>query len=128
MRGADWRVHVVAPGHTCLACNGQYDPSHVEVERSGLLDDQSYIEGIAKDHALRRNENVFSFAMNAAGLQLLQFLSMVVKPAGIATPGPLNYHFATANLDKDEGTICKARCWFPKLVALGDHCPIDPLE
>ena len=66
--------------------------------------------------------------MNAAGLQMLQFLSMVVQPAGIAVPGPLNYHFATASLDRGEAVECNAGCYFPGLTALGDQMPFDPLQ
>ena len=128
MRSADWSAHVVAPGQPCLACIGQYDPADVSLERTGFLDDQSYIAGLPMDHAARRNENVFAFGMNAAGLQLLQFLSMVVQPSGIAVPGPLNYHFSTASLDRQEGTGCKDGCFFPDLVAMGDHSIIDPLQ
>ncbi|MDZ4136928.1 MAG: hypothetical protein U1D06_15260, partial [Paracoccaceae bacterium] len=84
--------------------------------------------GLPKDHPFRRNENVFSFGMNAAGLQMLQFLSMVVRPSGMAVPGPLNYHFATASLDRGEGLQCKEGCFSPDLAALGDHCPFDPLQ
>lgn len=127
MRGADWRAHVVSPGHACLACIGQYDPADVSLERTGLLDDPAYISGLPVDHLVRRNENVFAFGMNAAGLQMLQFLSMAVQPAGIAVPGPLNYHFATASLDRGEALECKTGCFFPDLVALGDQSPIDPL-
>lgn len=127
MRSADWRAHAVAPGQACLSCIGQYDPADIALERTGLLDDPAYISGLASAHFARRNENVFSFGMNAAGLQMLQFLSMAVQPAGIAVPGSLNYHFATASLDRGEALECKQGCFFPDLVALGDHSPIDPL-
>lgn len=128
MRGADWRAHAILPGHACLACIGQYDPADVALERTGLLDDPSYISGLPLSHPARQNENVFSFGMNAAGLQMLQFLSMVVQPAGIAVPGPLNYHFATASLDRGEAVECNAGCYFPGLTALGDQMPFDPLQ
>lgn len=128
IRGADWRAHAVLPGHECLACIGQYDPADVALERTGLLDDPTYIAGLPQDHPALRNENVFSFGMNAAGLQMLQFLSMVVRPGGMAVPGPLNYHFANASLDRGEGLQCKEGCYFPDLVALGDHSPFDPLQ
>jgi molybdopterin-synthase adenylyltransferase len=128
IRGADWRAHAVLPGHECLACIGQYDPADVALERTGLLDDPTYIACLPQDHPALRNENVFSFGMNAAGLQMLQFLSMVVRPGGMAVPGPLNYHFANASLDRGEGSQCKEGCYFPDLVALGDHSPFDPLQ
>jgi molybdopterin-synthase adenylyltransferase len=59
----------------------------VSTEREGRLDDPSYIAGLAQDHPLRRNENVFAFSLGAASLQVLQALSMVVAPLGISNPG-----------------------------------------
>ena len=128
MRGADWRAHIVAPGQPCLACLGQYDPAEVSLERAGFLDDPSYMAALPKEHAARSNENVFTFGMNAAGLQMLQFLSMVVEPSGIAIPGALNYHFATASLDRGGQDGCVSECFFPSLAAMGDHSIINPLR
>ena len=123
LRGADWRAHVALPGRPCLECLGQYDPAHVAMERAGLLDDPAYIEGLPVDHVIRRNENVFAFAMNAAGLMVLQFLSLVVQPAGLSNPGAQLYHFVTGMLDTESTDSCKPTCLFKDHIGSGDHFP-----
>jgi hypothetical protein len=101
MLGADWKAHIAAPGRRCLACLGQYDPAAVNVEREGLLDDPKYINGLPRDHPLRTNENVFAFSMNVASLEVLQLISMVAAPQGIADLGGQSYHAVTGVLDND---------------------------
>lgn len=123
MRGADWRAHISMPGRPCLECLGQYDPADVSLEREGFLDDPSYIKNLAKDHFVNRNENVFPFAMNAAGLMVLQMLSLIVKPAGLSNPGPGIFHFATETLDKSDLHSCKPGCLFESHVGFGNDFP-----
>jgi hypothetical protein len=119
---ADWKVHVAAPSRQCLECLKQYDSGFVAMERDGYLDDPEYIAGLPNDHPAKRNENVFAFSMAAASAEVLQFLSMVVAPFGIADPGTHMYHFVTASFDVDHGR-CAALCAFPPLTALGDQAP-----
>ena len=90
------------------------------MERDGYLDDPTYIEGLPTDHPLRRNENVFAFSMNAASLEILQFLSMIIAPSGIANPGAQMYHFVTGHIDADRQG-CNATCLLPSLIAKGEH-------
>ena len=123
LRSADWRAHIALPGRPCLECLGQFDPAYVVMERQGLLDDPTYIEGLPADHFLRRNENVFAFAMNAAGLMVLQFLSLVVQPAGLSNAGAQLYHFVTGTLDNDSLDECKPSCLFKDHIGSGDHFP-----
>jgi hypothetical protein len=121
MRGADWRVHVAAPERRCLECLRQYDPGLVAIEREGRFDDPHYIEHLADEDPLRRNENVFAFSVCCAGLEIGQFLSMVVAPAGISSYGAQMYHFALGSLERDEGA-CDNRCPYAgPLLAQGDH-------
>lgn len=125
LRSADWRAHVALPGRLCLECLGQFDPAHVGMEREGLLDDPSYIEGLPDDHFIHHNENVFAFAMNAAGLMVPQFLSLVVHPAGVSDPGAQIYHFVTGTLDKDKLDRCKQDCLFKEHMGSGDRFPLS---
>lgn len=123
LRSADWRAHTALPGRPCLECLGQFDPAHVGMERQGMLDDPSYIKGLPDEHFIHRNENVFAFAMNAAGLMVLQFLSLVVQPSGISDTGAHMYHFVTGTLDKDKLDSCKPYCLFKDHIGSGDRFP-----
>lgn len=120
LTAADWKAHVAAPGRQCLECLGQYDPGLVAAERDGLLDDPIYVEGLPTDHPIRGNQNVFAFGMGAASLEVLQLLSMVVAPGGIADIGVQNYHFLTGSIDIDnEG--CRPDCLYSgELLSTGD--------
>jgi hypothetical protein len=69
---------------------------------------------------LRRNENVFAFSLAAASLEVLQLLSMVVVPGGVANAGAQMHHFVTGTIDRDEGP-CNDNCCYKSLVARGDR-------
>lgn len=123
MRGAEWRGHVAAPDRACLECLGQYDPATVALERNGHLDDPSYITGLPADHELRRKENVYVLSHAAAAAQLIQFITMVSAPAGIADTGARLYHLATGTIDH-EAEQCNANCPYSgELYLLGDSAP-----
>ena len=118
--GAEWRAHLAAPGRACLECLGQYDPGMVGVERAGLLDDPVYIAGLAEDHPLRRNENVFPFSAAAAAAEVLQLLTAVIEPCGIGDVGAHLYHFTTGTLDRII-IGCKPTCpYTTTLLSTGD--------
>jgi molybdopterin-synthase adenylyltransferase len=120
MLAADWKAHIAAPGRRCLACLGQYDPAAVNIERDGLLDDPKYINSLSPDHPLRASENVFAFSMNTASLEVLQLISMVAAPQGIADLGGQSYHAVTGVLDNDTRD-CEPMCPYRhELVATGD--------
>jgi molybdopterin/thiamine biosynthesis adenylyltransferase len=119
--GADWKAHVAAPSRRCLECVKQYLPEHVAMEREGRLDDPEYIKGLPKNSPLRASENVFAFSANAASLEVLQFLSMIVAPQGIADIGSQNHHFVTGELDIDTHS-CSDNCYYSsQLLARADH-------
>jgi molybdopterin/thiamine biosynthesis adenylyltransferase len=120
MRGAEWRAHVAAPGRRCLKCLGQYDPAHVSLERTGLLDDPSYIDKLPPDHVLRARQNVFPFSAATSSAELIEFLRMIVAPAGLADVGASLFHFATGKVDL-ELAGCDDDCRFSgTLIAQGD--------
>lgn len=124
MRGAEWRAHVAAPGRRCLVCLGQLDPALVGVERDGLLDDPQYIRELPDSHPAHRRENVFAFSLAAASAELLQFVSMVAAPAGVADIGAQLFHLATGGVDRDERS-CDPGCPYPGLVAAGDQAGLS---
>ncbi|MGI0058834.1 MAG: ThiF family adenylyltransferase [Nitrosotalea sp.] len=124
LKKANFGAHIASPYRRCLACLEQYDPGLVAVEKDGLLDDPSYIRGLPEDSSFRHNENVFSFNLGAASLEILQFLSMVVSPHDISNVGAQKHDFVTGNLNQDFG-VCEDNCPFPELVALGDRSGFD---
>jgi hypothetical protein len=120
MRGAEWRDHLAAPGRACLECLGQYDPALVQLERDGHLDDPSYLSALPAGHPLRRNENVFPFSAATAAAEVLQLLTGIVAPGGIADVGAHLYHFTTGTLDRIT-TGCRSDCPYSTwLCARGD--------
>ncbi|MGH8493098.1 MAG: HesA/MoeB/ThiF family protein [Moraxellaceae bacterium] len=124
LTAADWRAHTATVGRPCLLCLGQYNGSHAQMEREGLLDNQRYIEGLPKDHVLRAGENVFAFSMACASLQMMQMLSLVIAPLGLSNPGSQLYHFVGGTMEAPEHGTCHKECLFPSLVALGDTCGV----
>ena len=128
IRGAEWGASVATSGRACLECLGQFDPANVTLERQGLLDDPRYIEGLPRDHALRRNENVFGFALGAAGMMVSQFLSLVVRPVGLGNPGAQTYHFATGVMDSDYKARCKPECLYREYAGAADRFPFPTVD
>ena len=124
MIAADWKVHTVAPGRRCLECLNQYDPATVSLEREGQLDNPSYIHGLPTDHPLRSRENVFAFSMNVASLEVLQAISMVVAPQGIADLGGQTYHAVTGELNNDTRDGNPGCPYHGELLATGDEAPV----
>lgn len=119
LRRADVRGHVVMPGSCCLECLGQYDSGLVALDQAGLIDSESYIRSLPREHGLRRNENVYAFSMMAAALEVRQLLAMVVMPH-CANPQAM-YHFVTGGLDRADDR-CRDGCYFVGITGLGDHC------
>lgn len=125
MSGAEWRAHMAAPGRACLECLGQYDPALVQVERSGLLDDPSYIAGLPSHHPLRRNENIFAFSLATAGAEVLELLRAVVAPSGVADIGAQTFHFTTGTIDRRTAGCANECPYAASLLVAGDNNGIE---
>lgn len=124
LSSADWRAHTATVGRPCLHCLGQYDPGYVQTEREGMLDDPTYIAGLAKDHPLKARENVFAFSMACGSMQMLQMLNYVIAPLELSDPGPELYHFVGSFMEPPDIRACRPECVYPTLVATGDHSGI----
>lgn len=120
LTAADWRSHIATVGRPCLRCLGQYEPSDVQLEREGFLDDPDYIQGLPRDHALKVKENVYAFALSCGSAQLLQMLAFAVAPLGRSNHGAQMYHFVGGFSEPPQMAGCKPDCAFPKLIASGD--------
>lgn len=118
MTGADWHCHTAGPERRCLECGRAYDPSTVDLDRQGLLDDPSYMAQLDPSSPLVVNENVFAFSMNLASLEVMQMLALVLGP--IHDLGDQNYHYASGTLDVTPGICCDESCLYPSIVATGD--------
>lgn len=125
MRRADYRTHLVASGRRCLECLGQYDPGLVQTERAGFLEDPAYVAGLPDEHPLRRGENVFAFSAATAAAEVLQMISALVAPLGIADIGAQIYHAVNGRLDVDLRP-CEERCLYSgRFLARGDRTGIE---
>ncbi len=123
LKRGDMRAHVIAPSHKCMECLGQYDPGQVATERDGYANDPRYIEEVQKANSDLGNQNVFGFSMFTGGLEVMQFLSLLVSPTGNAIPGAQMYHFIPGHLDIDRSG-CNDNCIYTKLIALGDRSSV----
>jgi hypothetical protein len=117
---ARWRTYTAGPERRCMKCMEQYTPENVSLEQSGLLEDQNYIKGLPEDHFSKRGENVYAFSLGLAGLQMQQFLSLVLAPKGVYY-GAKEMDFTTGNIDADFNFECNSNCEFHSLVATGDN-------
>lgn len=133
MRSATWRTHVLRPGRPCLVCNGQLKPSQVSIDRSGALDDPSYIEGADPTVAgMRGAPNVALLAGAVSSSLLAQFVSFVLAPGGEGEPGPLQYNLVGHGLEHRE-VKTKAACLYEsgrsgdqgRIPFVGEHTRAD---
>ncbi len=108
---ARWKAHTVGPDRICMQCLGQYKPEDAALEKSGELENPTYIKGLSKDHFINRGENVFAFSLSLAGMEMQQFLSLILKPRGIHY-GPKEMDFNTGNIDQDFKNECDENCIF----------------
>lgn len=116
---ARWRTYTASPERRCIKCMDQYKPEDVSLEQSGLLEDQIYIKGLPEDHFSKRGENVYAFSLALAGLQIQQFLSLVLTPKGVYY-GAKEMDFITGNIDWDFKFKCDDDCEFSSIEGMGD--------
>lgn len=119
--GVDWQLQAVAPGRPCLECLGTYNPSDVNLEEAGQLDDPSYMKGLPDNHRLKNNENVFPFSANLASLEVLQFIALATGAGGINDFGVQRYRYLPGNIEFDLERTCRKDCDRLELEAQGDR-------
>jgi molybdopterin/thiamine biosynthesis adenylyltransferase len=116
---ARWRTYTTGPERRCMKCMEQYTPEDVSLEQSGLLDNQKYIKGLPDDHFSNRGENVYAFSIGLAGMQMQQFLSLILAPKGVY-PGPKEMDFVTGTIDSNFPFSCDSNCEFQSMIGIGD--------
>lgn len=122
--GADWKAQTVGYDRACLECVGQYKAENASLEASGKLDDPDYIRGLDKSQFLDAHENVFVFSSHLASMEVLQMLSMVIAPSGVADVGQQMYHFVIGKQDT-EIKRCHQNCFFQTVIGKGDHAGVN---
>ncbi|ERJ12286.1 ThiF family adenylyltransferase [Haloplasma contractile] len=85
-RNISWRTQIIAPSKICMDCGNVYDYGKVQDEKYGQAKDAVYINVDYNNNDGR--ENVFSFSMNLASLEVNLFLGYVTSIDNI-----LNYKF-----------------------------------
>lgn len=124
MIGADWKAQTVGHQRSCLECLGQYKTENAALERSGKLDDPSYIAGLDTKDFVDAHENVFWFSSHLASMEVFQLISLVVSPSGISDVGQQMYHLITGTLDHNPSKACNENCFFPTILGTADSSGI----
>ena len=123
--GADWKAQTVGYKRCCLECLGQYKTENAALEKSGMLDDPSYIKGLAESALINAHENVFVFSSYLASMEVLQMLSLVIAPSGFSDVGQQMHHFVLGNMDVDKTKVCDKNCFFQTVIGKGDFVGIQ---
>lgn len=115
---AHWRAHIITPNHQCMRCNGQYNSGMVTAELDGSLDNPSYIATL--DAGQRdRNQNVFPFALGAAGMEVNLMLRYLLGQEWWPTVKQQEYQLLTGET-RVVNEQCNRHCSFRPRHALGD--------
>ncbi len=120
MVGADWKVQTIGYKKPCLECLGQYESKYASLEKSGLMDDPSYMKGMEDSGYKESHENVYPFSTNLASLEVFQLLSLFIAPSGIANLGQQMYHFVIGSMEQNKNISCNDNCFFQTIIGLGD--------
>jgi hypothetical protein len=123
--GADWKVNTIGYKRACMLCVGQYKIENAVLERDGKFEDPKYIEGLKDKSIIDSHENVFAFSCNAASLEVLQMLTLILAPGKISDVGQQFYHFTSGELDKNYKQ-CIENCFFPSVMGRGDRSGVIP--
>jgi molybdopterin-synthase adenylyltransferase len=124
---ADWQFQTVAPEKPCLQCLEAYNPADVSLEKSGMLDKPSYLDGLPEDHPLKSNENVFPFSAHLASFEVFHLMALVTGIGNVHDFGIQRYRYKHGYLSSYNDRMCKPKCTFIHLVATGDKF-ISPIK
>lgn len=116
---AEWQLQTITPGRPCLRCLGVFEPSEVDLERMGKLDDPSYLEGLPKDHHFKSNENIIPFSCNLASMEVFQFISLVTGIGGTDF-GVQRYRYVHGYVSNYNDRKCANGCGFMSIIGTAD--------
>jgi molybdopterin/thiamine biosynthesis adenylyltransferase len=117
---ADWTVHTATPGRPCLHCLNAYHSSDVELEKQGLIEDTSYIQGLPDNHHLKNRENISPFSFNLASMEVLHFMALLTDLVEPENYGEQKYRFKHGFLSRNYDVSCENECDFADNVGVGD--------
>ena len=119
--GADWQVQTASPGKPCLQCLEVYSSSDVSMEKSGLLDDPSYIKGLPKDYyKSKNNENIFPFSSNLASMEIFHLIAIATGSGDLTDFGVQRFRYYPGIISQYFDRKCLPNCDFVKSIASGD--------
>lgn len=122
--GADWKAQTVSYGRACLECLGQYTAADASMEKAGYFDDPDYIRGLRRGSSPDAHENVYAFASHLASMEVLQMLSLLLRPGGKSDVGQQTFHFVTGRLDVDPHPACQEHCYVQTQAGKGDKADV----
>lgn len=125
--GAEWQVQTVGPERPCLQCLKAFDASNVATEVAGKLDDPTYLAGLPRDHAFKRNENIFPFSANVASIEVMQFIEQVTGIGQTNYYGTQRYDYNNGRIRVDADHQCEDGCLFRAGEALADSLFPPPI-
>lgn len=118
MRSGSWRAHTLVPGRPCMLCTRQLNPTDIQLDRQGLLDDPSYIKQSGRETDSGA-PNVAAYSVSVSAALLAQFVSLTVHPGRRGVPSPLQYVLSTHNLHALTDTTGQF-CQYELDAAIGD--------
>ncbi|MBK8246838.1 MAG: ThiF family adenylyltransferase [Gemmatimonadetes bacterium] len=121
MQSANWTVHAAGIGRPCLICQRAYTTDQVSLEQTGLLESETYIQGLPDDSPVKRRENIIAFSASVASFEVLQLVAMVSGLLGLTDPGQQRYSYYPGNVRLERVLQCESVCLTPAFAAQGDY-------
>lgn len=118
MRSGSWRAHTLVPGRPCMLCTRQVNPTDIQLDRQGLLDDPNYIEQSGRE-PVSGAPNVAAYSASVSAALLAQFVSLTAHPGRRGVPPPLRYLLSTHSLQALTDTTGQF-CQYEFDTAIGD--------
>ena len=118
MRSGSWRAHTLVPGRPCMLCTRQLNPTDIQLDRQGLLNEPSYIKQSGRETDSGA-PNVAAYSVSVSAALLAQFVSLTVHPGRRGVPSPLQYVLSTHNLHALTDTTGQF-CQYELDTAIGD--------
>lgn len=118
--GAEWQVQTATPGRPCLECLKAYDMTDVYLEKEGLLENSSYLEGMGESLETRTNENIYPFSVNLASMEVFQFMALAAGVGDLNDFGVQRFRFNQGIISSYKDKVCKENCDFKRSLAVGD--------